>query len=143
MKERVTKRADQFSHKDLLDYMNTITAAAEKASKQINTVDTTPIIQMNTQNNTVIVGESMDRESRQRVMDTVSALLAKMGIEQPVDLVPENEVFEINSEKTEEIDESVDEIVEITETTSVLNIDESFEPEDDSGEIHFNNEDDF
>lgn len=123
--------------------MNTITAAAEKASKQINTVDTTPIIQMNTQNNTVIVGESMDRESRQRVMDTVSALLAKMGIEQPVDLVPENEVFEINSEKTEEIDESVDEIVEITETTSVLNIDESFEPEDDSGEIHFNNEDDF
>lgn len=143
MKERVTKRADQFSHKDLLDYMNTITAAAEKASKQINTVDTTPIIQMNTQNNTVIVGESMDRESRQRVMDTVSALLAKMGIEQPVDLVPENEVFEINSEKTEEIDESVDELVEITETTSVLNIDESFEPEDDSGEVHFNNEDDF
>lgn len=143
MKERVTKRADQFSHKDLLDYMNTITAAAEKASKQINTVDTTPIIQMNTQNNTVIVGESMDRESRQRVMDTVSALLAKMGIEQPGDLVPENEVFEINSEKTEEIDESVDELVEITETTSVLNIDESFEPEDDSGEIHFNNEDDF
>lgn len=143
MKERVTKRADQFSHKDLLDYMNTITAAAEKASKQINTVDTTPIIQMNTQNNTVIVGESMDRESRQRVMDTVSALLAKMGIEQPVDLVPENEVFEVVSEKTEEIDKSVDEIAEITETTSVLNIDESFEPEDDSGEIHFNNEDDF
>lgn len=143
MKERVTKRADQFSHKDLLDYMNTITAAAEKASKQINTVDTTPIIQMNTQNNTVIVGESMDRESRQRVMDTVSALLAKMGIEQPVDLMPENEVFEVTSEKTEEINESVDEIVKITETTSVLNIDESFEPEDDSGEIHFNNEDDF
>ena len=108
-----------------------------------STLLTAQIIQMNTQNNTVIVGESMDRESRQRVMDTVSALLAKKGIEQPVDLVPENEVFEVNSEKTEEIDESVDEIVEITETTSVLNIDESFEPEDDYGEIHFNNEDDF
>lgn len=143
MKERVTKRADQFSHKDLLDYMNTITAAAEKASKQINTVDTTPIIQMNTQNNTVIVGESMDRESRQRVMDTVSALLAKMGIEQPVDLVPENEVFETNSEETEEISNTVDKTAEITETTSVLNIDESFEPVEDSGEIHFDSEDDF
>lgn len=143
MKERVTKRADQFSHKDLLDYMNTITAAAEKASKQINTVDTTPIIQMNTQNNTVIVGESMDRESRQRVMDTVSALLAKMGIEQPADLVPENEVFETNLEETEEISNTADETAEITETTSVLNIDESFEPVEDSGEIHFDNEDDF
>ena len=143
MKERVTKRADQFSHKDLLDYMNTITAAAEKASKQINTVDTTPIIQMNTQHNTVIVGESMDRESRQRVMDTVSALLAKMGIEQPADLVPENEVFETNSEETEEISNTVDKTAEITETTSVLNIDESFEPVEDSGEIHFDSEDDF
>lgn len=143
MKERVTKRADQFSHKDLLDYMNTITAAAEKASKQINTVDTTPIIQMNTQNNTVIVGESMDRESRQRVMDTVSALLAKMGIEQPADLVPENEVFETNLEETEEISNTADETAEITETTSVLNIDESFEPVEDSGEIHFDSEDDF
>lgn len=143
MKERVTKRADQFSHKDLLDYMNTITAAAEKASKQINTVDTTPIIQMNTQNNTVIVGESMDRESRQRVMDTVSALLAKMGIEQPADLVPENEVFETNSEETEEISNLVDKTAEITETTSVLNIDESFEPVEDSGEVHFDSEDDF
>lgn len=143
MKERVTKRADQFSHKDLLDYMNTITAAAEKASKQINTVDTTPIIQMNTQNNTVIVGESMDRESRQRVMDTVSALLAKMGIEQPADLVSENEVFETNSEETEEISNTVDKTAEITETTSVLNIDESFEPVEDSGEVHFDSEDDF
>lgn len=31
MEDRVTKRADQFSNKDLLDYMNVMGAAMDKA----------------------------------------------------------------------------------------------------------------
>lgn len=47
MSDRVTKRADQFSNKDLLDYMNSMNSSLERARKQINAVDDTPMITLN------------------------------------------------------------------------------------------------
>jgi hypothetical protein len=81
MHERVTKRADQFSNKELLDYVNVITVAAEKAAKQIGLVEEIPLIQINTQNN-IQVNEvsSLSKESRQKVMDAVGAALSSMGL---------------------------------------------------------------
>ena len=81
MRERVTKRADQFSNKDLLDYINVITAAADKAAKQIGLVEDIPLIQINTQNNIQVAsGSDLNKESRQRVMDAVGAALTSMGL---------------------------------------------------------------
>ena len=77
MKERVLKRGDQFSNKDLLDYLNTMNTAMEKAHKQIKEVDAVPPIQVNQQNNTVIMGTGLDKASRDRVLDFVQQVLAK------------------------------------------------------------------
>ena len=107
MSERVTKRADQFSNKDLLDYMNTMNSSLERARKQINSVDETPMITLNQQNNTVILDtDSLDRDSKKRVADAVKSILKKL-----------------------EAQKNLDESMEITEESPVLNNDIS---EDDS-----------
>lgn len=79
MKERILKRGDQFSNKDLMDYLNTMNTAMEKAHKQIKEVDAVPPIQVNQQNNTVIMGgvNNLDKASRDRVLDFVRQVLSK------------------------------------------------------------------
>lgn len=80
MEERLTKRADQFSNKDLLDYMDKMTGALEKAQKQVQDVDPTPAIQINQQN--INLGDSgLSRESRQNVMDAVASILKRLNEE--------------------------------------------------------------
>lgn len=82
IEERVTKRADQFSNKELLDYMNMMTTSIDKAQKQLASVDETPLITVNQQNNTVIVGDTLSRESRRKVTSVVDAILAKIKMEE-------------------------------------------------------------
>lgn len=105
MEERVTKRADQFSNKDLLDYMNAMGAAMEKAQKQLGDINATPPIQINQQNNIVNINneaDDLDRESRKRVMDAVSSILARLNTNtmEPVDS-EENLVYVDNSDESE------------------------------------------
>lgn len=89
MEERLTKRADQFSNKDLLDYMDKMTGALEKAQKQVQDVDPTPAIQINQQN--INLGDSgLSRESRQNVMDAVASILKRLN-EEPLE---ESEIIE-------------------------------------------------
>lgn len=89
MLERFIKRPNEFSHKDLIDYMNTITNALDKSSKGIQTVDTENIIQQitNQQNIQVNVNNDtgLDRESRERVTEAIQAILAKAQ-SQPVNI---------------------------------------------------------
>lgn len=102
MEERLAKRADQFSNKDLLDYMDKISTAMDKAQKQIKDIDTTPAIQINQQNIILENGsEELSRESRQNVMDAVSAILKRINS-------PAQEI-EIDEEETVLIDDSIDE----------------------------------
>lgn len=102
MEERLVKRADQFSNKDLLDYMDKISTAMDKAQKQIKDIDTTPAIQINQQNIILENGsEELSRESRQNVMDAVSAILKRINS-------PAQEI-EIDEEETVLIDDSIDE----------------------------------
>lgn len=84
MKERVKERANNFSNKDLIDFMKTVTDSMEKAQKQIGAIDTTPIIQINQQNNYINsdeVGGGLDRESKQKVAKLAQMILnqAKNG----------------------------------------------------------------
>lgn len=108
MKERIMKRADQFSNKDLLDYLNTMNTAMEKAHKQINEVDAVPAIQFNQQNNTVIMSDGLDRESRERVFDFVKNALNNLqnleNISSTLDI--SDEITVLNSKDLDHSEES-------------------------------------
>ena len=111
MKERLDKRADQFSNKDLLDYAKVITDSMDKAQKQIQTVDSSPMIQINQQNNTVVVEDSeLDRESRRKIM--LAAQAAMEFLKSQGTLPKEQEVFQEGSENIlENVDFEDEEVV--------------------------------
>lgn len=69
--------------------MNVVTTSLDKAQKQLSSVDETPLITVNQQNNTVIVGETLSRESRKKVTNVVDAILAKIKHEDPLDTTEE------------------------------------------------------
>lgn len=62
--------------------MNMMTTSLDKAQKQLASVDETPLITVNQQNNTVIVGDNLSRESRRKVTSVVDAILAKIRNEE-------------------------------------------------------------
>lgn len=81
---RFTARPDEISNKELLDSMKVVSELIDKGQKQVNSVET-PLIQINQQNNEVNVGDSsirggLSRDSRERVKNTVTDLLASLGL---------------------------------------------------------------
>lgn len=136
MQERIIQRGDQFSNKDLLDYLNTINASIEKTQKQISDVDAIPVIQVNQQNNINIAGaDILDRESRERVTSVIEALMSKIN---SPDFIQNNLSEEVdsgeiavynNDNKTENIENnsSTDGVVEETDST----LDNLFNSEED------------
>lgn len=124
MQERVSKRADQFSNKELLDYLKIMNEGIEKAQQQINSVSTAePLIQFNQQNNTVVVNQTdqLDAASRQRVSRALSSILSKMK----------------NPPMLEAIEENISESDEITESGSVY---DNVEVQETPLKIKFNEE---
>lgn len=77
--ERFDKRPDNFSNDDLIKYMQVTESAIDKASKNLNLVEETPPIQL-MQNNQVNIniGSDLDRDGRERVLNTVANLIAQM-----------------------------------------------------------------
>lgn len=79
--DRIRKRPDEMSNKDLLDYMNAFQTSLDKTSKALDDkIDNAPPIAL-TQNNQEInihLGDgrttSLSEESRQRILDVVNAL---------------------------------------------------------------------
>ena len=64
--------------------MKVVSELIDKGQKQVNSVET-PLIQINQQNNEVNVGDSsirggLSRDSRERVKNTVTDLLASLGL---------------------------------------------------------------
>ena len=75
MLERFEKCPGQFSNDELLSYLSTTQNAIDRANKSIALVDEAPAIQINQVN---INSESdIDRESKERIMRAVQALLNK------------------------------------------------------------------
>lgn len=76
MVRRVQTKADQFSHDDLLNYLKTVQGAIDTSTKNILQVEEPPTIayQNNTQIN-VNIGESFDREAKERILAAVQATL--------------------------------------------------------------------
>lgn len=122
MGERLDKRADQFSNKDLLDYAKVVQDGIDKAQKQIQSIDTAPMIQVNTQNNiTIQSGDELDRESRQRVIEAAKvamSLLMSQSQQQMSDI--SNNIL-----ATEEIQDDFSENLNTDMQDSVQTIDET------------------
>lgn len=79
--ERFEKRPDQVSHKELLEYMNVVSGQIDRAHRQVDTLSTTPPIQVLTQKNEVNINmgsPELDRDSKERVMDAISKLLQQV-----------------------------------------------------------------
>ena len=74
--QRLQLRPDEFSNKDLIDYLNALYQAAEKSNKVVDGVDEIPAITFNQQNNVVVnTVDSLSRESKQRIAAAVAAIL--------------------------------------------------------------------
>lgn len=95
MIERFEKKPGEFSNKDLLDYLNAVRSAMDKSDIVPENINI-PVIQNNTQVN-LNIDSGLNKESRERVADAVSSILAK--------LKNNNSVIDI-TEEVEEIDEN-------------------------------------
>lgn len=78
--ERFEKQPDQFSNKELIDYMNAVSNISDRAVNNLKAANDAPPIQLNQQNNVSInVGgtniNELTRESRQRILDAVNSVL--------------------------------------------------------------------
>ena len=104
MIERFEKKADEFSNADLLDYMQTIQTAIEKAQKSIDLVSETPAIQLNQNNVTVNVTDNFDRESKERIANAVKSILARMDIADMTEA--DDKVIDITNEVKETSEEN-------------------------------------
>ena len=96
--ERFERRPDNFSNEELLKYMQVTENAIDRANKNLNLVEETPPIQYQ-QNNQVNINivDSLDRDSRDRVLDYVNSVLK--GSAPPVEEVTEVKEEEVNTDE--------------------------------------------
>lgn len=81
---RIDAHPDSFSNDELVKYANAASAILTKANEQVGRIEEVPPIQLNQQNNTVNVNvgiNELDRESRERVLSAVRALLDSTNID--------------------------------------------------------------
>lgn len=93
--ERFEKNPNLFTNEDLLKYMQVTENAIDRANKNLNMVEETPPIQLLQQNQVNInINQGLNRESRQRVIETVQAILNSSqnnSAEDVIDVTPVDE----------------------------------------------------
>lgn len=115
--ERFEKRPNQVSNKELLDYMQVVSTQIEKSQNVMDSLKDTPMIKA-IQNNTEVninVSPTLPRESKEKVIDVIQALLrqtATPAADTIIDLT-EDSIEEITPEEN-----SVNSIPEIFSTAS-------------------------
>ena len=76
--ERLQNNPDEITNKELMEYLNVVQNLIDKSTKTVDTVNTAPVIQINTQNNVLVTGDgeslNLSKESRDRVLDVVAQL---------------------------------------------------------------------
>ncbi len=99
--ERFEKYPANFSNDDLIKYMQVTENAIDRANKNLNLVEETPAIQL-MQNNQVNINidNGLDRDSREKVLDAVKAILANATKPEPKVV----DVIEIKEDKGEDND---------------------------------------
>lgn len=101
--ERFEKRPDQVSNKELLEYMNVVSSQIDRAQKSVTDLSAEPTIHMvNNQKNEVNinVGPQLDRDSKERVMDAISALLKQVQTAAKDTIVEDNNKQDLSEDIT-------------------------------------------
>ncbi len=76
IKERLENKSDEFTNKDLIDYLNALYGAAEKSSKSINDINNSPSIVVNNIGQVNINQEdNLSRESKAKIAEAIKAIL--------------------------------------------------------------------
>ena len=77
---RFEKRPDQISNRELLEYINVISGQIDRAQKHFDAVTLAPAKTVAAQKTdvTINVGTNLNRDSKERVMDAISALLKQV-----------------------------------------------------------------
>lgn len=94
--ERFTKRPDEISNKEVIDYMNAVQNQIERSQKIVDGVKDINVVQINsTQNNTINVnmgGDNslqLDDESRNRITNIIADILKSDNKSEVIDVTPE------------------------------------------------------
>lgn len=103
--DRFTNHPDEFSNKEVLDYMKAVQDQITASSKALETVGDKPMIQINNQKNEVNINMdspmgTFTRESKNKVTDAVKALLS-LATASDFDN-DEKELYNISSDDEEE-----------------------------------------
>ena len=77
--ERLEKRPDELSTKDLIDYMNVFQNNLDRASGVVERVNTQPTIQINQHKDVVINVGDLNKNSREEVLEAIKELLKDDG----------------------------------------------------------------
>ena len=88
--ERFEKTPDNFSNTDLLNYMKVVQDSIDKTNKTIGLVDETPAIQI-IKNEVNIEDNSLNRESRRKVLEYINNVLSQAQSEDVIEVVQEEE----------------------------------------------------
>lgn len=76
---RVEEMPELLRNEDLVKYMQVAEQAIDRATKSLNSVEEIPTIQLQQNNQfNINMDSGLDRESRQKVTDAVSAILSRM-----------------------------------------------------------------
>ena len=79
--DRMTKRPDMVSNRELLDYMNVVSNEIDRAQKQVDSLKDQPAISLKQSNKTevnITVGQ-VDHEGKEKVIDAISALIKQLN----------------------------------------------------------------
>lgn len=79
--DRMTKRPDMVSNRELLDYMNVVSNEIDRAQKQVDSLKDKPAISLKQSNKTevnITVGQ-VDHEGKEKVIDAISALIKQLN----------------------------------------------------------------
>lgn len=100
MIDRFEKRPGEFSNTDLINYMNTVQSAVDRANKSLTLIDESPIITLNQVNVNVNEDPILNRESREKITNAINALM-KLNLENKEQQV-ENIIIEEEKEENGE-----------------------------------------
>lgn len=100
--ERLRKRPDELSTKDLLDYMNAFQSNIEKTQNYIDRVEESPAIQINDNKQVTINVHTLNRNQSENVVDFINDLLRNIKDDESIEDVIET--LDVTSEEDGEND---------------------------------------
>ena len=90
--ERLQKRPDEISYKELVDIFNATQKAIDSANKSLGLIEEMPTIQLNQQNINISVDnkDELSRDSKIKVMEAVKAFLDSQKNENTLEIAEED-----------------------------------------------------